>query len=157
MIDDPQSLDVAALLPHDPPMLLIETIERVSERDIEIVSTVREDNVFIRDGQNGQNGQNGQVRSAVLVEYMAQTVAAFAGLEARRLGGEVKAGYVVGLRLFEVFVDATAPGDRLRIFAERTFGDDARGNFDCRVERDGAVIARSTMTVYRGELKGENP
>ncbi len=141
--EDLRSLELSKLLPHAPPMLLIDRIERARDDEIAVSALIQEDNIFL---------SAGRVRGAVLVEYMAQTVATFAGLEASKQAGPIRPGYVIGIRSFEVKTEALRPGEALQIIAVRIFGDADRANFNARVERDSQTIATATMTVYRGAL-----
>src|SRR5690606_38858410 len=78
-----EALDVAALLPHGAGLRLVDRV--VSEEDDRIVVdvTVRGDGVF---------GDGPTVPAWIALEYMAQAMAAWSGIQARRLGRPVRVG-----------------------------------------------------------------
>ena len=62
---------IMQLIPQRPPMVMIDTVLQADEQGITTALTIREDNLFVRDGYFEEPG---------LVEHMAQTAAALAGV-----------------------------------------------------------------------------
>jgi predicted hotdog family 3-hydroxylacyl-ACP dehydratase len=106
--------------------------------------------VVLREGSPFVEG--GRVHAPVALEYMAQAVGVYAGLESLRRGEPIRIGYVVGSRELEFAVDHLAVGDDLRVEARHVWGDDTLGSFACRVLRDGEPVASGTLNVYRGPI-----
>jgi predicted hotdog family 3-hydroxylacyl-ACP dehydratase len=90
------------------------------------------------------------------IEYMAQTVAAWAGWRARLRGAEPRIGFLLGSRRYVSSQASFASGQTLRIEIRRVFlADNGLGQFDCRIERGPETIATAALTVY--EPKGDAP
>jgi len=134
---------IAELVPHRPPMLLL---DRVVAHDAE--SVICE----VRIAARSPFVEDGRIPAVVGIEYMAQCVAAFAGLAARAEGRPPRIGFLLGCRELRLCTDAFAVGDTLTVEARRTWGDSALGHFICRVERDGETLVSGTLNVYQGEL-----
>jgi predicted hotdog family 3-hydroxylacyl-ACP dehydratase len=93
-----------------------------------------------------------RVSGAIALEYMAQCVAAYAGLRALARGEPIPVGYLVGAREVALHLDHFDVGDALRVEVEHVFGDRELGQFVCRVVRAGDVVASATLSVVqRGE------
>src|SRR5262245_12506179 len=78
---------------------------------------------------------SGEVPAIVGIEYMAQTIAAGAGLTARAKGQPARMGFLLGCRSLTIAVDSFRVGDRLIIEALRTWGENDLGSFACKVKR----------------------
>jgi len=138
---------IIELVPHRPPMLLL---DRVLSYDGECVvcETVL--------GHQSPFAERGEVPAVVGIEYMAQTIAAGAGLSAREKGAAAgKMGFLLGCRSLSMAVDSFQVGDRLTIEARRTWGEKELGSFACKVQRDGQVLVEGALTVYQGPLPEE--
>src|SRR5204863_4226908 len=69
------------------------------------------------------------------IEYMAQTIAAWAGGRARRAGREPAVGFLLGSRRYQAHRPAFACGQTVRICTRCEFiGDNGLGQFACRIE-----------------------
>lgn len=132
------------LLPHRAPMILLDRVEEHAEGRIVCGLTLRDDSSFV---------ENGSAPAVVATEYMAQCVAAYAGLKARRRGGEVRIGYIIGARLVEFEVASFEVGEKLSVRARHIWGDDILGRFDCSVEAGGTRVASAILTVYQGDIE----
>jgi predicted hotdog family 3-hydroxylacyl-ACP dehydratase len=98
----------------------------------------------------------GEVPAVVGIEYMAQTIAAGAGLSARDKGdAAARMGFLLGCRNLTIAVDSFHVGDRLTIEARRTWGENEIGSFACKVQRGDAVLVEGALTVYQGPLPEE--
>jgi predicted hotdog family 3-hydroxylacyl-ACP dehydratase len=134
---------IVELVPHKPPMLLLDRVLSYSTNFVSCEVEIRTDSPFVRDGA---------VPAIVGVEYMAQCVAAFAGLSARDKGEPARIGFLLGSRDLRVDADAFVVGDRLTIEARRDWGENDLGSFACRVYRGAAVLVHGRLTVYQGPL-----
>ena len=134
------------VLPHRAPMILLDAIEDDSTSSLTCTVDLRDASPFV---------ENGRVAAVVATEYMAQCVAAYAGLKAVREGKPVRIGYIIGARSIELQVDEFSVGSRLVVRADHVWGDDILGSFECSVQRDGSRVASALMTVYQGEIEDE--
>ncbi len=130
---------IADIVPHAGKMCLL---DRAIEGDAESMScevTIKDDDLFFaHDGVDAWVG----------IEYMAQTVAAWAGWRARLQGGLPKIGFLLGSRRYECTQPRFARGAVLRIDVHRQFhADNGIGQFDCRIVQGGQAVASATLTV----------
>ncbi|WP_439331761.1 ApeP family dehydratase, partial [Pseudomonas viridiflava] len=84
---------LAELIPHAGDMILINQVLAFDEEQIQTCLTVRAGGLF--------NEADGSLPAWVGVELMAQSMAAFAGCQARSKGDAVKLGFLLGSRKFE--------------------------------------------------------
>ncbi len=130
---------IAEIVPHAGKMCLL---DRALEGDAESIScevTIKDEDLFFG---------NGGVDAWVGIEYMAQTVAAWAGWRARLLGETPKIGFLLGSRRYECAEPRFARGEVLRVDVHRQFhADNGIGQFDCRIVRAGQTVATATLTV----------
>lgn len=102
--------------------------------------TVREFSPFVR---------NGRVGAWVALEYMAQAIAAFAGLNARARGEAPKVGFLIGSRHFSCTVAYLPVGTTLEISVVRQLEDDGGlGLFDGTMTGPG-ISANATLSVFQ--------
>jgi predicted hotdog family 3-hydroxylacyl-ACP dehydratase len=120
-------------------MLLIDAVLASGDEDIACRARVREGNLFLR-------GRS--LRSVVCLEYMAQAVAAFAGLQAK-LPGPPRIGYLIAANRVTLLAASLELGDELEIKAKRIWGDSALGKFECSVLRRGTTVAEAVISVYQ--------
>lgn len=127
------------LLPHRPPMLLLDRVVAFDEESAACEVEIRESSTFF---------EPGGVPAWVALEYCAQTIAAYAGLKTRASGGEPKIGLLVAARELKLHTTLFAAGDTLLIRVRREFGEERIGRFACEVVRAGAVVASASLSVY---------
>ena len=138
---------IVELVPHRPPMLLLDRVLSY-DGDCVVCETVL--------GPDSPFAEQGEVPAVVGIEYMAQTIAAGAGLSARDKGDQGgRMGFLLGCRSLSITVDSFQIGDRLTIEARRTWGEKELGSFACKVQRDGQVLVEGALTVYQGPLPEE--
>ncbi len=83
------------------------------------------------------------------IEYMAQTVAAWAGWRARLRGAEPQIGFLLGSRRYECSRPRFGLGETYRVDVHRQFqADNGLGQFDCSIQFDGQTVASATLTVF---------
>jgi len=130
----------ADLLPHAGDMILIDDVLWFDDEQIRTRLHVRHGGLF--------NRADGSLPAWVGVELMAQSVAAFAGCQARRKGEPVKLGFLLGTRKYACNVEYFPVGCELHIHARRSLEDDSgMGVFEC--ELTGPDIHLSArLSVY---------
>jgi predicted hotdog family 3-hydroxylacyl-ACP dehydratase len=122
----------------------MQLLDRIVEVDAE--SAVAE----VRVPVDGLFTQDGQVPAWVGIEYMAQTISAWAAGRSQARGGSgPKLGLLLGSRRFEAHCDGFPCGATLRVKARcEIMGDNGLGMFDCRVEMDGREVASARVSVF---------
>ncbi|WP_194789560.1 hotdog family protein [Pseudomonas sp. UFMG81] len=132
---------LAELLPHAGDMILIDQVDSCDDEQIHTRATVRAGGLF--------NRADGSLPAWLGLELMAQSVAAYAGCRARRLGQPVEMGFLLGTRKFECAVDHFPVGAELTIHAQRSLEDDnGMGVFECHLRGPG-IHATARLNVYR--------
>ncbi len=138
MRDCPYPID--ALLPHRPPMVLLDKVIAYDNATIVASVAIAESSLFLtREGVPGHVG----------IEYMAQACGAFAGVQALDAREPVKIGFLLGTRLCRVLRPWFCIGDRLIVTAAIVFRDEQMAAFDCRIGIDGQIAADAQLKVYQ--------
>lgn len=131
--------DVLDVIPHRPPMVLIDRIVEASAEHIVTLSRITADKPFVTAA--GMPAWAG-------IELMAQTIAAYAGVQARQHGEAVRLGFLLGTRRYESDCAFFAPGSTLRIQATRLLMDEqGLGVFECRIESDAGNV-NANLNVF---------
>lgn len=132
---------VAELLPHAADMILIDEVIEFDEEHIRTRTQVRPGGLF--------NRVDGSLPAWVGIELMAQSVAAYAGCQARVKSEPVELGFLLGTRKFECNVEHFPAGVELIIHALRSLQDDSgMGVFECQLSGPG-IQASARLNVYR--------
>lgn len=131
------------LLPHEPPMVLLDRVLEWDSGWLHAVVDIRADSRFHEPGRG--------VPAHVGIEYMAQACGAYAGLEAKAAGQPVRLGFLLGTRRYVSSTPWFRPGDRLIVKVAEVLREGVMGVFDCRIERDGDEIATARLNVYQPE------
>jgi predicted hotdog family 3-hydroxylacyl-ACP dehydratase len=134
---------VADVIPHSPPMILLDRIVAYSHEGVTCAVEIHAGSPFI---------EHGNVPAVVGLEYMAQSVAVYAGMTARLEGRAKRIGLLLGCRDLRLTTDAFSVGQTLKVDAIRTFGESDLGSFNCKVTRAGELLLTGTLNVYQGPL-----
>jgi predicted hotdog family 3-hydroxylacyl-ACP dehydratase len=136
---DTVSVPITEILPHGANMVVIDRL--VAHDDARSVAsvTVRRDSKFCEESG---------VPAWVGIEYMAQTVAAHAGFDARLRGKAPAIGFLLGTRSYECRVAEFALGSELEITVELLFTEAGLASFNCVIE-SGEVLAAAVISIYR--------
>ena len=132
---------VETLVPHGGPMVLLDEFVSAGEGEVTTAVRVSEDSLFY-------DPRQGAVPAWVGVEYMAQTISLYAGLQAKQAREPIRIGLLLGTRRYDVTVGHFRLGDRLLIHAREEWRDDAIAVFACRIETD-RCLAEASLNVYQ--------
>ncbi|HEX6929567.1 MAG TPA: 3-hydroxylacyl-ACP dehydratase [Gammaproteobacteria bacterium] len=141
---------VAQLLPHAPPMIVIDAVMDAGDGWAESETTVAPAHPLFEARDEGLPGW-------ALIELMAQTIAVFGGLDSRARNEPVRIGYLLGTRRLELHRSLCRSGTVLRVRAEREF-DDPEGVsvYQCSVRDGEALIASARINVYQQQAGTQN-
>ena len=139
---------ISELIPHAPPMVLIDEVHSFTDRSVICGVTIRPDSPFCRDGK---------VAAVVAIEYMAQATAALFGIWAKVRGGAIKGGLLLGSREVQLYVDEFVTGESLEIETRHVWGGESLANFECVVRRAGKRVAWATLNVLKVDVEGASP
>jgi predicted hotdog family 3-hydroxylacyl-ACP dehydratase len=131
--------DVAGILPHSGQMVLLDRIVEFHEDSLTAELIVRDDNLF--DNEKG-------IPAWVGIEYMAQAVAAHAGIKSKLAGEPIKLGFLLGTRRYNSNIASFAAGTGLTIKITTIIQDEKLGVFDCTIRGDGIEI-NANLNVYQ--------
>ena len=133
-------VDAERVVPHKPPMLLIDTLLEVMERASVSEMTVRNDMPFV--------SADGLLDDAAYPEIISQAIAAQEGF--RRMGGKNPdlEGFLLGVKKMEIFARANV-GDALRIsvYKAAKYGD--FGIIEGEVFRGDELLAKGEIKVWQ--------
>lgn len=136
---DPSTIAVVDLLPHGPEMTIIDRLVTFDgNRSVAVVDVTPKARFFAGSG----------VPAWVGIEYMAQTVAAHAGFEARLKGDPPPIGFLLGTRSYKSVVPEFSAGARLEVVVEQLLAESGFGSFDCTIKAD-RVLAKAVLNTYR--------
>jgi predicted hotdog family 3-hydroxylacyl-ACP dehydratase len=131
---------IASLLPHRPPMILLDDVTGYDDNSLIAEVTITGDSLFF--GPNGVPGHVG-------IEYMAQACGAYAGAHALDSGLKVRIGLLLGTRDYRAQVPYFRRGDRLVIKVATIFGDESLAAFGCTITIEGKLAAEAQLQVYQ--------
>ena len=150
---------VAELVPHEPPMLLVDELLEWCPERARVRATIRAGGPFV---------SGGRMPATILLEYMAQAIAVAEGMAERQGGAkqggakrdEHAVGLLLGTRDLELRVDALAVGDRLDLRVVREASDGKLARYACTAHRADdlrdeplALASITVMITSADELK----
>jgi predicted hotdog family 3-hydroxylacyl-ACP dehydratase len=133
---------IETLLPHRPPMLLIDNVREYDTESICVQATP--------DAHAWYADAHGNMPVHIVIELMAQAIAAHEALT-RRLDGQPPApGVLLGTRRLDAHVASLRAGVPVLVHATCVLRDGhGNGAYDCRVEADGALLVDATIKVHQ--------
>jgi predicted hotdog family 3-hydroxylacyl-ACP dehydratase len=133
---------VDQLLPHTGEMILISD-----------VSSWDDDNACVTVEQDGSSvfaDEDGNVPAWVGVEYMAQAVAVFAGIQAKQNNRPVNLGFLLGTRKYRVYVSNFTKNTNLIIRVNREmFEENGIALFSCRIYAGEKLLAEADIKAIQ--------
>jgi len=134
--------DVRSLLPHSGPMVLLDRVISADEESLCAEVTIKRGDLFCEEDGVG---------AWVGIEYMAQTIGAYAGYCAKLCGEPVKLGFLLGTRRYECHWPRFTVGSVLRVSVRREIqSEEGLASFRCEiVDRVRGLAAEATLTVFQ--------
>lgn len=125
---------IEQFLPHAGNMVLLDRIVEFNNQQLLTESDIHTDSLFA--------DEEGNIPSWVGIEYMAQGVAAFAGIKARLKGDPVKLGFLVGARRFEANQPAFQAGSTIHIqVKELHLEESGLAVFECQISAENIIVS----------------
>ena len=131
---------MAELLPHAPPMILLDRVVAYDEDFIHAAVTIRKGTPFFADGE---------VPSYIALEYMAQAVGAWNSLQARQHHKKPKLGFLIGSRRLTLDVPSFIEGLLLDVYGQAVYKDEEMASFDCWIEVQGQRVVSAALNVFQ--------
>jgi predicted hotdog family 3-hydroxylacyl-ACP dehydratase len=136
------NIDVAELIPHSGKMVWLDRIISCDNVSLSAEIVVRDDGLL---------GNDKTVPAWVGIEYMAQAVAAYAGVMAKRAGEPIKLGFLLGTRRYNSNVAEFSVGSTLTVRVEKILQDGNLGAFECRILGINVEVM-ANLNVYQPPL-----
>ena len=138
-------LSPEAYLPHEAPMMLLGSVENVSD-----------DTAVCRVAVNGQSvlapflNADGDLPGWYALELMAQTVGVWSGWHRQQQGQEhIALGMVLGARELVCADGRFAAGSTLTISVKLLMQDDRFGSFECAITAEEATLATGRVNTFQ--------
>ncbi|MBF0460367.1 MAG: hypothetical protein HQL87_03135 [Magnetococcales bacterium] len=128
------------LLPHLPPMVLLDAAIRADEQSLTAVTRITADHPFMT---------RAGVPIHVGVEMMAQTCGAFVGWQSLTLGETIRPGLLLGVRQFTASVPFLHQGEQIESQATVVMLEEELGVFACRLLCRDEEIACAQLSLMR--------
>lgn len=141
---DYTKVPVETLVPHSPPMVLIDEILSYYETGLIAAVDIHEQCRFYSAQARG-------VPSWAGIEYMAQAISAWAGINAKRQGREIELGFLLGSRKMKLPETVFKSGQRYQVYVRELVRDPSGlASFDCRIAAGEQDCASARVNVYEG-------
>lgn len=137
-------VDLTKILPHKPPMILIDDIVSVDLDNNSLVAKfeIYPKKLFFEAGKG--------ISSLVGIEFMAQTIGCYAYY--KRGEDKPRPGLLLGSRLYNNKIDYFLDGMTYFVKVSEIFGDNEIVVFDCLIyDSNENELASATINAYQGD------
>ncbi len=132
---------VSELVPQRGDMILIDEIIEYDDKSLLACVTITNRSLFVDDNKG--------VPVWIGIEYMAQAVAAWVGIQAKKDNNPViKKGLLVGTRKYIAHQSHFSIGSHLLINIQEEYNDNTLGVFKCGI-KEHQLIAEAHLKVYQ--------
>lgn len=136
------SKPVVEFVPHSPPMVLIDKILDFDENSLIAQFSVSPQSRFFNPDIAG-------IESWVGIEYMAQAIAALAGIKAFLINQPVKLGFLLGTRKLNLYHEHFSNNQTYTVQIKELYMDDSGlGSFDCSISYQDECICAAKLNVF---------
>lgn len=132
--------DLENVLPHNPPMILIDDIVEVNLEKHYVISNVKitKDKIFFdKDGISHLAG----------IEFMAQTIGCYAFFKNNQKPPKI--GFLLGTRLYKNNIEKFEEGKTYQIKAVEIYGDNELVSFECFIYNEDMECAKAIVNAYQ--------
>ena len=135
--------DLTKILPHKPPMILLDDIIEVDleKNTLTSIFKIYPQKIFFEAGKG--------INSLAGIEFMAQTIGCFSFFKSG--GKEPKPGLLLGTRLYNNKTDYFEENKTYTVKVSEVFTDNEIVVFDCLIYDNGNEIASATINAYQGK------
>ena len=138
--------NLANLLPHDAPMVLIDHLISYEENKIEVEVIIKDSYPFC----------DSFIGPWIALEFMAQAAGVHAELTKPDKKEDVKIGFLLGTRQFTSNISELIPGSKIRISVTREFTSDEGVSAATGVVLDisGNILCEASLTLFQAKNNG---
>ncbi|WP_298771405.1 hotdog family protein [uncultured Shewanella sp.] len=138
-----QRHDVTDYLPHDAPMIFIDKV-------IEYQTDMLVSEITITPQSPYFDASIAGVPNYVGIEYMAQTIAALAGIEAKERDDIIRIGFLLGSRKLQLHTPLYRLGKSYQTHVARLYQEDTGlAVFECKIIDKDNIIAEANINVFQ--------
>jgi len=131
------------LISHRAPMILISGLQQYDKERAQGWVDISVDSPFYSQALGG-------VPSYIGIEYMAQTIAAFAGANALDNNQEVKIGFLLGSRKYQTTQSVFCLDTRLEVLVEQLYQEPSGLSvFECQIKQNDQIIAQAKVNTFQ--------
>ncbi|MGL5046798.1 MAG: hotdog family protein [Shewanella sp.] len=143
--------DIADFIPHRAPMILLDKIIGYRHDNLETEVTITAKSPYFDDKHRA-------VPNYVGIEYMAQSIAALAGVEAKLRNDKIRVGFLLGTRKLSLYAKQYELGRTYRTQVSRLYQEESGlAVFDCQIyllpengtERENILVAQANVNVFQ--------
>ncbi|QFU24835.1 hotdog family protein [Shewanella eurypsychrophilus] len=138
-----KQMPVSEVVPHRDPMILI---DQLLEHGIDTLLTqvnISELSPYFDDAHKG-------VPNYVGIEYMAQSIAALAGVEAKIRGDKIRVGFLLGTRKLKMHIPYYSQGESYQTRVSRLYQEEAGlAVFECKIFHEQTLVAEANINVFQ--------
>lgn len=139
------NFSIEAVLPHAAPMILLDKLLSFEDESGVCSHEITEASLLYSNILQG-------VPSYVGIEYMAQTIAAYANANEIKQGKAVEIGFLVSSRKYKCDRSVFTKGMNLIVKVERLYRDESGlSAFDCSISENNNEIAAARINVFQPE------
>jgi predicted hotdog family 3-hydroxylacyl-ACP dehydratase len=133
---------IERLLPHRPPMILLDRMVEATERGSTCEITIGPQTLFL---------EPTGVPAFVGLEYMAQAVAAYGGYRSYLAGEPVAVGFLLGTSQLKASCQFFDVGQTLHIQVTHVWGDHELLQFHCAIQdaSTGKLLQQAELKVFK--------
>lgn len=135
------SLTISELVPHQAPMILVDKLIHVDETSIHTQVTIQADGLFFDKHTQSVPGYVG-------IEYMAQSIAAWSGYQAKQKGQSPAIGFLLGSRRYHSECPHFHLGETLDIHAQHLMDSNGMAAFQCQILLQEQEIASAQLNAF---------
>lgn len=137
------ALDISEFVPHRAPMILIDNLLEHQPDTLLTAIHISQSSAYFDSVLNG-------VPNYVGIEYMAQSIAALAGVEAKLVGDKVRVGFLLGSRKLQMHIDHFELGQTYHTKVSRLYQEPSGlAVFDCHIYHQDQVVASANVNVFQ--------
>lgn len=139
------NLSIEAVLPHSAPMILLDELISFDDESGVCSHEITEASLLYNDTLQG-------VPSYVGIEYMAQSIAAYANANEIKQGKPVEIGFLVSSRKYKCDRSVFTKGTQLFMTVKKLYRDESGlSAFDCFISENDSEIATARINVFQPE------
>src|SRR5690606_27211697 len=133
---------VAELVPHSPPMVLLDRIIHYEDQALTAEIGISPASMFYEQAVDG-------VPAWVGIEYMAQAISALSGLRSRERGQPVQLGLLLGSRKVQLHTKVFHSGERYSVSVRQLVWDPSGlANFEGRIFQGDQLCVEARINVF---------